>query len=63
MDSNLLRAENERMVYENSAIKEALESVNCPSCGGPAFGNEERDLTLQNLIQENAYLRQEASTL
>ncbi|KAF7801324.1 homeobox-leucine zipper protein ROC8-like [Senna tora] len=63
MDNNVLRAENERMQCENLAIKEALKTVNCPQCGGPAalVGTDERELTIQKLLQENAHLRQEAS--
>ncbi|XP_028752864.1 homeobox-leucine zipper protein ROC8-like [Neltuma alba] len=59
IDNNVLRAENERIQSENSAIKEALKSVACPSCGGPSYGNEEQRLAMMKLLQENVYLKHE----
>ena len=38
-----------------------MKNVICPACGGPPFGEEERQLHLQKLRQENARLREEAS--
>ncbi|KAK4270635.1 hypothetical protein QN277_019418 [Acacia crassicarpa] len=60
VDNNALRAENERIQSENSAIREFLKSsVSCPACGGPSNGHVEHKFTMQRLIQENAYLRQQ----
>lgn len=58
-DNTVLRAENERIQCENLAIKEALKNVICPSCGGPPFGEEERQRSLQKLQLENAQLKEE----
>ncbi|XP_038698045.1 homeobox-leucine zipper protein HDG11-like [Tripterygium wilfordii] len=58
-DNSTLRAENERIQCENLAIREALKNVICPACGGPPFGEEERQHSLQKLQLENAQLRQE----
>ncbi|KAF5747994.1 homeobox-leucine zipper protein HDG11 isoform X2 [Tripterygium wilfordii] len=58
-DNSTLRAENERIQCENIAIREALKNVICPACGGPPFGEEERQHSLQKLQLENAQLRQE----
>ncbi|GAV58428.1 LOW QUALITY PROTEIN: Homeobox domain-containing protein/START domain-containing protein, partial [Cephalotus follicularis] len=60
-DNSVLKAENERIQCENLAIKEALNNVICPSCGGPPFGEEERQHSLQKLQFENAHLREEAT--
>ncbi|KDP35727.1 hypothetical protein JCGZ_10499 [Jatropha curcas] len=60
-DNSVLRAENERIQCENLAIREALKNVICPSCGGPPFGEEERQHSLQKLQLENAHLKEEAS--
>ncbi|KAJ6684120.1 hypothetical protein OIU85_007777 [Salix viminalis] len=57
--NSVLRAENERIHCENLAIREAMKNVICPACGGPPFGEEERQLHLQKLRQENARLREE----
>ncbi|KAJ6411532.1 hypothetical protein OIU84_008166 [Salix udensis] len=59
--NSVLRAENETIHCENLAIREAMKNVICPACGGPPFGEEERQLHLQKLRQENARLREEAS--
>ncbi|KAF9683793.1 hypothetical protein SADUNF_Sadunf04G0051200 [Salix dunnii] len=53
-DNSVLRSENERIQYENLAFREALKNVICPACGGPPFGEEERQRSLQKLKQENA---------
>ncbi|XP_062103783.1 homeobox-leucine zipper protein ROC8-like [Humulus lupulus] len=58
-DNNVLRAENERIQCENIAIREALRNVICPACGGPPFGQEERQHSLQKLQLENAQLKEE----
>jgi homeobox-leucine zipper protein len=60
-DNTVLRSENERIQCENLAIREALKNVICPSCGGPPFGEEERQHSLQKLQLENAQLKEEAS--
>ena len=60
-DNSVLRLENERIQCENLAIIEALKNVICPACGGPPFGEEERQRSLQKLKQENARLKEEAS--
>lgn len=60
-DNSVLRAENERIQCENLAIREALKNVICPSCGGPPFGEEERQRSLQKLQLENAQLKEEVS--
>ncbi|OMO96180.1 hypothetical protein CCACVL1_05054, partial [Corchorus capsularis] len=57
-DNSVLRAENERIHCENLAIREALKNVICPSCGGPPFGEEERQLSLQKLKLENEQLKE-----
>ncbi|GAB2277678.1 hypothetical protein Dimus_012383 [Dionaea muscipula] len=53
--NSTLRVENERITNENIAIKEALKTALCPSCGGP----EERKCSLDKLQQENTRLRHE----
>ncbi|KAK1575964.1 hypothetical protein Q3G72_009754 [Acer saccharum] len=60
-DNSALRNENERIYCENMAIREALKNVICPSCGGPPFGEEAREHSLQMLQLENAHLKDEAS--
>ncbi|KAJ9702992.1 hypothetical protein PVL29_004658 [Vitis rotundifolia] len=58
-DNTALRAENERIQCENLAIREALKNVICPSCGGPPFGEEERQRNIEKLQLENAQLKEE----
>ncbi|XP_039170506.1 homeobox-leucine zipper protein ROC8 [Eucalyptus grandis] len=58
-DNTALRAENERIHCENLAIMEALKSVICPACGGPPFGEEERQRNLEKLKMENVQLKEE----
>ncbi|WCJ25143.1 Homeobox-leucine zipper protein ROC8 [Euphorbia peplus] len=58
-DNSVLRSENERIQCENIAIREALKNVICPACGGPPFGEEERQRSLQKLQLENAKLKEE----
>ncbi|KAF8015033.1 hypothetical protein BT93_H0735 [Corymbia citriodora subsp. variegata] len=58
-DNTSLRAENERIHCENLAIMEALKSVICPACGGPPFGEEERQHNLEKLKMENVQLKEE----
>ncbi|KAM1956525.1 hypothetical protein ACFX16_025933 [Malus domestica] len=62
-DNTVLRKDNERIQWENYAIIKALKSVLCPTCGGPPFGEEARQLSLQRLQLENAYLKEEATSL
>lgn len=50
-----------RIRFENEAMRNALETVNCPPCGGPPLGKEERELSLQKLRSENAYLKEHVS--
>ncbi|PON97806.1 Octamer-binding transcription factor [Trema orientale] len=58
-DNSNLRAQNERIQCENLAIREALKNVICPSCGGPPFGQEERQRSLHTLQLQNAQLKEE----
>ncbi|KAK9950750.1 hypothetical protein M0R45_006221 [Rubus argutus] len=58
-DNSALRAENSRIQCENYAIREALKNVICPACGGPPFGEEDRQQSLQKLHLENAQLKEE----
>ncbi|KAI8029914.1 Homeobox-leucine zipper protein ROC8 [Camellia lanceoleosa] len=58
-DNNALKVENEKIQCENLAIREALKNVICPTCGGPPFGEEERQLELQKLKMQNSHLKQE----
>ncbi|XP_059451983.1 homeobox-leucine zipper protein ROC8-like [Corylus avellana] len=58
-DNTVLRAENEKIQCEIVAIKEALKNVICPACGGPPFGEEERQRNLQKLQLENSKLKEE----
>ncbi|XP_062006738.1 homeobox-leucine zipper protein HDG11-like [Rosa rugosa] len=58
-DNSTLRAENSRIQCENYAIKEALKNVICPACGGPPFGEQDRQKSLQKLHLENAQLKEE----
>lgn len=65
-DNTALRAENERIYCENLAIKDALKNLICTTCDGPPFDNEEdeeqRQRSLESLKQENALLKEEASS-
>ncbi|CAL5368194.1 unnamed protein product [Camellia sinensis] len=58
-DNNALKVENEKIQCENLAIREALKNVICPTCGGPPFGEEERQLDVQKLKMQNSHLKQE----
>uniref|UniRef100_A0A7C9EJR4 START domain-containing protein n=1 Tax=Opuntia streptacantha TaxID=393608 RepID=A0A7C9EJR4_OPUST len=58
-DNSSLRLENNKFRCENMAIREALKSVICPSCGGPPSGEEERKQSLLKLQHENAELKLE----
>ncbi|CAH2072532.1 unnamed protein product [Thlaspi arvense] len=62
-DNTALRQENIRIKCENDAMAEAIKTVLCPPCGGPLFGREERELRLQNLRAQNAYLKRELEKL
>ncbi|CAI9758120.1 unnamed protein product [Fraxinus pennsylvanica] len=58
-DNSTLRSENERLHCENSAMKEALNNVICPTCVGPRLGQEVRQHNLLKLRMENALLKEE----
>ncbi|KAJ6766774.1 HOMEOBOX-LEUCINE ZIPPER PROTEIN MERISTEM L1 [Salix purpurea] len=58
-DNSVLRSENERIQCENLAFREALKNVICPACGGPPFGEEERQRSLLKLKMENSRLKEE----
>ncbi|KAG5247200.1 homeobox-leucine zipper protein [Salix suchowensis] len=58
-DNSVLRSKNERIQCENLAFREALKNVICPACGGPPFGEEERQRSLLKLKMENARLKEE----
>ncbi|KAI8008162.1 Homeobox-leucine zipper protein ROC8 [Camellia lanceoleosa] len=58
-DNNALKVENDKIQCENLAIREALKNVTCPNCGGPPFGEEERQLNVQKLKMQNSHLKQE----
>ena len=60
-DNSVLRTENERIQCENVAIREALKNVICPACGGPPFGQEERQRSLHKLQHQNAQLKEEVT--
>ncbi|KAJ7960042.1 Homeobox-leucine zipper protein [Quillaja saponaria] len=57
--NNVLRAANERIRYENQAIKEALKTVLCASCGGHPCAKEDHEHCLQELRIENTQLKEE----
>lgn len=38
-------------------MREALENVVCPPCGGPPYGIDERECSLQKMRLENAQLK------
>ncbi|CAN6700196.1 unnamed protein product [Malus baccata var. baccata] len=50
---------NESIRRENCLMRETLKIVVCPTCGGASIPEEERQLNIQRLRQENAYLKQE----
>ncbi|XP_025647253.1 homeobox-leucine zipper protein HDG11-like [Arachis hypogaea] len=60
-DNNALRAENERIQNENLLMKEALNNILCPSCGGPPAAGEDHEHFMQKMLLENAHLKEEAS--
>ncbi|XP_061358811.1 homeobox-leucine zipper protein HDG11-like [Gastrolobium bilobum] len=62
-DNNALRLENANLQSENFRLKETLKNVLCSSCGGPSFGQEQRQYRLQKLRLENSRLNQEHETL
>ncbi|KAJ8442220.1 hypothetical protein Cgig2_005160 [Carnegiea gigantea] len=55
--------QNKRTQIKNMAIREALKSVICPSCGGPPSGEEGRKQSLLKLQQENAELQLEYESI
>ncbi|KAG6423534.1 hypothetical protein SASPL_113933 [Salvia splendens] len=57
-ENTQLRDENEKLRAENIRYKEALGSVSCPNCGGPASVGE-MSFDEQHLRIENARLREE----
>ncbi|XP_052116397.1 homeobox-leucine zipper protein HDG8-like [Arachis duranensis] len=58
-DNNALRAENERIQNENLLMKEALNNILCPSCGGPPAAGEDHEHFMQKMLLENAHLKEE----
>lgn len=59
-DNCALRGENDRIRCENIAIREALKTMICPSCGTRP-GGEDACFDEQKLRLENAQLREEVS--
>ncbi|KAJ9552887.1 hypothetical protein OSB04_016932 [Centaurea solstitialis] len=57
-DNCALRAENDKIRYENIVIREALKNLVCPTCGGPPIG-EDCYFDEQKLRFENAQLKEE----
>ncbi|OIW21278.1 hypothetical protein TanjilG_31393 [Lupinus angustifolius] len=57
MDNSTLRAENDKIRYENIAIKEALKNCICPNCGPPL--NEQNYFDDQKMRLENLHLKEE----
>ncbi|KAJ8556283.1 hypothetical protein K7X08_023041 [Anisodus acutangulus] len=57
-ENTQLRNENEKLCAENIRYKEALSTVSCPNCGGPATIGE-MSFDEQHLRIENARLREE----
>ncbi|MED6110296.1 hypothetical protein PIB30_041654 [Stylosanthes scabra] len=60
-DNNALRAENERIQNENLLMREALNNILCPFCGGPPSTDEDHELYVQRMALENAHLKEQAS--
>jgi FtsZ-binding cell division protein ZapB len=58
-----LRRENDKIRNENLKIKEVLKATICEACGGPPFPVEDHQHFVQEMQQENAQLKQEASEL
>lgn len=58
-DNNALRAENEKIHFENLAMQEALRSIICPACNGTGLGEDEKNHILQRLRMENTRLKEE----
>ncbi|KAH7445299.1 hypothetical protein KP509_01G001800 [Ceratopteris richardii] len=57
-DNSVLRKENEKLKAENFALREAVRTVSCPNCGGPA-NLAEMSFEEQQLRIENVRLREE----
>ncbi|KAE9597467.1 putative transcription factor & lipid binding HD-SAD family [Lupinus albus] len=57
-DNSTLRAENDKIRYENIAIKEALKNCICPNCGPPLL-NEQNYFDDQKMRLENLHLKEE----
>ncbi|MED6172512.1 hypothetical protein PIB30_050763 [Stylosanthes scabra] len=60
-DNNALRVENERIQNENLLMREALNNILCPGCGGPPSTDEDHELYVQKMALENAHLKEQAS--
>ncbi|KFK41558.1 hypothetical protein AALP_AA2G144800 [Arabis alpina] len=58
-----LKAANMKIVRDNEVMRNALETVVCPPCGGPRLGKEERELNLQKLRLKNAALKEQHEKL
>ncbi|KAI3723126.1 hypothetical protein L2E82_34490 [Cichorium intybus] len=61
-DNIILKQENENLRLENIAMKEALRNTICKKCGGPTF-QVDRSTVEQNLMIENARLKEELSRI
>lgn len=61
-DNSYLRNENDKLKVENVALREAIRSVVCSSCGGAA-NMQEMSLEEQQLRMENAKLKEEVTRL
>ncbi|KAI5068520.1 hypothetical protein GOP47_0016865 [Adiantum capillus-veneris] len=62
-DNSYLRNENDKLKAENAALREAVRSVVCSKCGGPAANMQETTQDDQQIRLENAKLKEEVSRL
>ncbi|XP_073128696.1 homeobox-leucine zipper protein HDG11-like [Henckelia pumila] len=60
-DNGVIRSENERIHYENLAMREALKNVICSSCNGSGLGEGEKECSLQRLRMENVLLKEKVT--
>ncbi|KAK7246166.1 hypothetical protein RIF29_41026 [Crotalaria pallida] len=56
-NNNALRVENDGIRYENILIRNMLDNVLCPSCGGPPCQEEEYPEYIQRMRLKNENLR------
>lgn len=61
-DNMMLKSENEKLRLDNMRYREALSSISCPNCGGPATLGE-LSFDEQQLRIENAKLREEVDRI